>query len=96
MTTPISPQADRCHWLKTLPEYFAAVASGEKTFEIRKNDRGFRVGDELVLMEYQPGGGFSGREIDVEVSYLTDFEQKPGYVVMAIRKRTPETVPQPH
>lgn len=37
------------HELKTDPEVFDAVASGAKTFEIRKDDRQFTVGDTLIL-----------------------------------------------
>lgn len=37
------------HVLKTLPDYFDAVARGEKTFEVRRDDRGFQKGDILVL-----------------------------------------------
>jgi ASC-1-like (ASCH) protein len=37
------------HELKTDPEPFDAVSRGEKTFEIRKDDRGFKVGDTLLL-----------------------------------------------
>lgn len=42
------------HRLKTWPEPFAAVVSGEKTHEVRKDDRGFKVGDTLVLCEWIP------------------------------------------
>ena len=37
------------HTLKTWPQYFDAVARGEKTYEVRKNDRGFQRGDVVVL-----------------------------------------------
>ena len=37
------------HELKTLAPFWNAVASGEKNFEVRKNDRGFQKGDVLVL-----------------------------------------------
>lgn len=39
------------HRLKILPEYFGAQKNRVKTFEIRKNDRNFKVGDRLMLYE---------------------------------------------
>jgi ASC-1-like (ASCH) protein len=42
------------HGLKTWPEHFQKVKSGEKTFEIRKNDRDFKVGDDIILFEFDP------------------------------------------
>ena len=42
------------HRLKTLAPYWERVQSGEKTFEIRKNDRDFQVGDVLELEYYNP------------------------------------------
>lgn len=43
------------HELKTWPQYFCRVADGTKTFEVRKNDRGFQPGDEVILKEWDPG-----------------------------------------
>lgn len=40
------------HRLKTLPEHFVAVAAGEKTAELRKDDRGYAVGDRVILVEW--------------------------------------------
>lgn len=37
------------HELKTDPEPFDAVADGRKTHEVRRNDRNYEVGDELIL-----------------------------------------------
>jgi hypothetical protein len=37
------------HELKCWPEMFDAVAEGRKTFDVRKNDRGYQTGDRLVL-----------------------------------------------
>ena len=42
------------HALKTLPIYFDAALRGDKTFEVRKNDRDFQTGDTLILKEWDP------------------------------------------
>lgn len=87
------------HELKILPPYFEAVLSGEKTFEIRNNnDRGFEKGDTLVLREFDPElsckfalEGYTGRTIERVVSYVSNYEQQPGFVVLGLRQqRLPE------
>ena len=40
----------RTHFLKTLAPYYDAVKAGMKTFEVRKDDRGFQKGDRVVLV----------------------------------------------
>lgn len=55
----------------------------KKTFEIRKNDRGFKVGDDLILNETH-NHLLTGRLIKVKIIYMTDYEQKKGYVVLGI------------
>lgn len=40
------------HHLKTMPEYFQAVIDGRKPFELRENDRDFKVGEKVILEEY--------------------------------------------
>ncbi|QII47804.1 DUF3850 domain-containing protein [Bacillus paralicheniformis] len=73
------------HKLKILPEYFEAVCSGKKSFEIRENDRGFQVGDKLMICEYIPEiNEFTGRVVERRVMYMTDYAQKENYIVMAI------------
>lgn len=42
------------HELKIWPQYFHYVANGSKTFEVRKNDRGFSFGDTVLLKEWDP------------------------------------------
>lgn len=42
------------HNLKIYPEYFDKIISGEKTAEIRFNDRGFKIMDGLTLKEWCP------------------------------------------
>lgn len=74
------------HELKILPEFFEAVTSGRKQFEIRKNDRGFKVGDQLILKEYDIWESeFTGDSYKAEITYITDYAQQDGYVVLGIR-----------
>jgi ASC-1-like (ASCH) protein len=76
------------HELKCLEEYFQACWDSNKRFEIRLNDRDYKVGDWVVLKEYSPKSGYTGREIEARISYVTDFEQKPGWVVFGWRARS--------
>lgn len=48
------------HYLKIDPVYFDAHKRGDKTFEVRRDDRGFQKGDTLVLCKYGKGSGHSG------------------------------------
>jgi len=52
----------RKHDLKVWPAYFAALTDGSKSFEVRRNDRDFAVGDLLRLHEYDPAPDINGRE----------------------------------
>jgi ASC-1-like (ASCH) protein len=73
--------------LKTQPEYFNAVRAGEKTFELRKDDRGYKVGDELHLQELKENGDTTGRCIAVEVTYILRgpiFGLMAGWVIMGV------------
>lgn len=72
------------HKLKLLPQYFSAVQDGTKTFEIREDDRGFLIGDILQLEEFSPEIGYTGKHLRRKVSYITDYEQKDGYVVLGL------------
>lgn len=76
----------KTHELKVLPEYYERIASGQKKFEIRNNDRDFQVGDLLRLHMWTPGVGYAGDGMHLEASiiYITSFEQREGYVVMGI------------
>lgn len=77
----------KTHYLKTWPEPFAAIVDGRKTFEVRVNDRGFEVGDRLILQEYNPGSAeFTGAYVIVKVTYLLQgvFGLPPDVCVMGI------------
>ena len=77
----------KTHELKTVAPHFEHVRSGVKRADIRRDDRGFAVGDVLVLREYDPTtDSYSGREIEVRVTHvLSDYEAlAPGFVMLSI------------
>lgn len=71
------------HVLKLDNEYYDDVVSGFKKFEIRFNDRDYKVGDILVLEEYD-GIDYTGDRCKRIVTYITDYAQQDGYVVLGI------------
>lgn len=59
------------HELKTWPQYFQRVWDGVKTFEVRKNDRDFQVGDGVTLHEWNPETEtYTGRHAITEIRYI--------------------------
>ena len=63
----------RMHELKSWPDFFEPVMSGRKTFELRKNDRHFNVGDTIRLQEFDDRTGkFTGRELRKRITYVLD------------------------
>lgn len=76
------------HELKTWPRYFQAIKDGIKNFEIRENDRDFKVGDTLVLKEYSPTiNKFTGRKVTRQVSCILhggQFGLAKGYCIMGL------------
>ncbi len=77
------------HLLKILPEYFEEVVKGTKTFEVRKNDRGFKIGDVLILAEYSISiQSFTGRVIEKKVTHILkggSFGINKDFVVMSLQ-----------
>jgi len=90
----------RTHLLKTLPGIFPDVASGAKTVDLRRNDRGFRVGDRILLLEHDPNartvledqteatGRYTGRTCLREITHVLpggQFGLDPDFVALSIR-----------
>lgn len=74
------------HKLKIKTQYFVDVKNGRKTFELRKNDRDFKVGDTLLLEEYN--GDYTGRFIKVIITYLLkggNYGLDKDYVILGIK-----------
>lgn len=78
------------HELKTWPPCYQAVASGRKTFEVREDDRDFKVGDRLLLREWDPDlRSYTGRKLTCEITYKLDggdFGVMEGYCALAIAR----------
>lgn len=79
----------RLHKLKTWGKVFQAVTTGRKTAEYRKNDRNFKVGDALYLMEWdQENGKYMGRSVIVCVTHIIkggEFGIPKDYCVLSIK-----------
>lgn len=59
---------------KVWPEYFEAIISGKKKFELRLNDFEVNEGDTLVLEEWDPiTKEYSGRKIEKRVTHTYQF-----------------------
>lgn len=74
------------HDLKCISPYFEDVLSKRKTFEVRKNDPDFQVGDYLVLRHYRDGK-YTGHNCAALIRYMLKgpaFGIEEGYVVMSI------------
>lgn len=80
------------HNIRLASMYFDDVASGKKPFELRKNDRGYREGDTLELMEFD-NGRYTGRMIRAVVTYLLEDYTglTDGYCIMGIKVTGRET-----
>lgn len=76
----------KVHQIRLAKSYFDDVASGIKSFELRKNDRGYKVGDVLEMMEFADGKN-TGRMVKVLVTYiLEDYTGiEDGYCIMATK-----------
>lgn len=79
----------KTHKLKLNIDFCDAVLSGAKTFEIRKNDRDFKMGD---LIKFKPvdndgeAGYHKVQNRTYKITYILDnWGLKEGYVALAIK-----------
>lgn len=64
----------KTHELKLNTKYFNDVMHGLKKFEVRFNDRGYQLGDVLILRDWD-GRNYRGRILKVHVVYLIDLSE---------------------
>lgn len=77
----------KIHWVKILPQYFTALATGKKRFEIRKNDRDYRVNDHIIFQMWTLDKGLWGKNLPMRITYITAYPDglRPGYVVLGVK-----------
>lgn len=83
------------HHLKSYPYLFEATRDGTKKHDMRRDDRGFTVGDTVVLREYDKvSSAYTGRSLTARISYITSVENpcalsgdglKFGYCILSLR-----------
>lgn len=76
------------HYLKIKAEYYTDVEIGLKTFELRKNDRDFQVGDILMLIKLDGKGNETDQVIKKKITYILkgcpQYGLKDGYAILGI------------
>lgn len=74
------------HVLKVVEPYYTALKERKKTFEVRRFDRDYKVGDVLILKKYNPALNDYNGEIHCAVTYILSDKQycKEGYCIMGL------------
>ena len=80
------------HKIKLLERFCDAVLNGNKTFEVRENDRGYQTGDHVVFVPIDDT--WPNREVwhplrlkEYEITYLlSGFGLKENYVAFSIKE----------
>ncbi|MBP5976794.1 DUF3850 domain-containing protein [Brasilonema sp. CT11] len=80
----------KTHNLIIWKSFFETIVNDEKSFELRENDRDFKIGDHLNLIEVDPENQMkaTGRSCKREIIYILEGEQwglKSGYVVLSFK-----------
>lgn len=78
------------HHLKIQTEFFEAVNKGLKKFEIRRNDRDFKIGDWVFLENFNPKtNSYEPGIIKVEIIYIIEggqFGIEEGFIIFGFNK----------
>lgn len=82
---PETVKDDRRHKLKLAKMFFEDVRLGRKSFELRKNDRDYQIGDILELREMDNGEP-TGRVIEKKITYILEgfAGLKEDYCILAL------------
>lgn len=79
----------KVHKLKTWSKYYQLILCGIKDWELRKNDRDFKVGDLLILEEYLPEfKSYTGNSLKKKIEHIfqeNEFGLKKGYCILGLK-----------
>ncbi len=79
----------KTHELKIRGIYLFDIICNGKRFELRKDDRGFKVGDTLFLREVMDGV-YTGRAIATTITYILrdcpEYGLQEGYCILGFDK----------
>ena len=79
------------HRIKIRESFAEAIYDGRKTFEVRKNDRGYQAGDRIQFVVLHDSDGLEMlthplMEQEYEITYvLSGWGIKDGFVVLGIK-----------
>lgn len=80
----------KLHELKIKEEYFYAILRGEKTFELRKNDRDYQVGDLIHFMQTDGFEYFGHSKEIYQITYILkdvpEYGLDKDYCILGIKK----------
>lgn len=63
-------KAVKHHDIKILPQFFEDTSCGRKSFELRKDDRDYQIGDTVTMHEWTPDAGYTGRQLMITIIYV--------------------------
>jgi len=91
------------HRIKSWPQFFQPMIDGLKKHDMRNmKDRDYKVGQVLLLQEFDPfGGGYTGREAMFRVTYITSNDTpcalssaalEDGFAILSLERLSADTV----
>jgi Domain of unknown function (DUF3850) len=85
----------KSHVIKSWPKFFGPISSGIRTHELRRNDRAYRIGDNLELHEFDPyTDEYTGRICQLSITSITSIEEPcavsdealhPNFCILSVR-----------
>lgn len=85
---PINIKDSNLHFLKLDHKYVEALKTGVKTFEIRKNDRNYKVNDLIIFIDTNNKVIFN--DVFYRITYILKdvpkYGLKRGYCILGITK----------